>query len=134
MSSTTQLPKHFKTELSSSYSKKGGRPTLARFLLIFTILCQKHANSHHFALLSFQTLTNVLATARGLWGALAGEEENFHSRDFSKFFTLTGNFSPFVGGIFNFPISRLVVGLCIVITNLIAKVLFSLFENFQNRV
>ena len=68
MSSTTQLPKHFKTELSSSYSKKGGRPTLARFLLIFTILCQKHANSHHFALLSFQTLTNVLTTARGLWG------------------------------------------------------------------
>ena len=41
MSFTTQLTKHFKTELSSSYSKKGGRPTLARFLLILIVICQK---------------------------------------------------------------------------------------------
>lgn len=60
MPSTTQLTKHFKTELSSSYSKKGGRPTLAGFFLILYWLCQKRAQSGQIALELFQTLCNAL--------------------------------------------------------------------------
>ena len=43
MSFTTQLTKHFKTELSSSYSKKGGRPILTTFLSNLYHFCRKSA-------------------------------------------------------------------------------------------